>query len=77
MENDILQLDEKFADDFWVLRKELFEELGEISQNVDTIIEYSRKNKIGRLWLNYSEAGEGLYVKKGFIKKNNEVEIFI
>ena len=36
MENDILQLDEKFADDFWLLRKELFEELGEISQNMDT-----------------------------------------
>lgn len=36
MDNRILQLDEKFADDFWLLRKELFEELGELSQNADT-----------------------------------------
>ena len=36
MDNNILQLDEKFVDDFWFLRKELFEELGEISQNMDT-----------------------------------------
>lgn len=153
MENDILQLDEKFADDFWLLRKDLFEELGEISQNtdtselesatkqyylshinkdmfswgvfqngklvscgslclftripynenlcgregyvlnvytspqfrkrgyanqiLDTIIEYSRKNDIRRLWLNYSEAGECLYTEKGFAKKNNEMELFL
>lgn len=32
MKNDILQLDKKFADDFWLLRKELFKELGEISE---------------------------------------------
>lgn len=36
MKNDILQLDKKFADDFWLLRKELFEELGEISECMDT-----------------------------------------
>ena len=35
MNNGILQLDEKFADEFWLLRKELFEELGEISQYMD------------------------------------------
>ena len=34
MKNDILQLDKKFADDFWLLRKELFKELGEISESV-------------------------------------------
>ncbi len=153
MENDILQLDEKFADDFWLLRKELFEELGEVSQNMDTselklatkqyfllhinkdliswgifqkgklvaigslclftripynenlsglegyilniytsqqfrkcgyanqildaIIEYSYKNKIRRLWLNYSEQGKCLYIEKGFTKKNNEMELFL
>lgn len=27
---------QKNVDDFWLLRKELFEELGEISQNMDT-----------------------------------------
>lgn len=36
MDDNILQLDEKLVDDFWLLRKELFEELGEISQNMDT-----------------------------------------
>lgn len=153
MENNILQLDEKFADDFWLLRKELFEELGEISKSVnnselklatkqyflshinkdliswgifqngklvaigslclftripynenlsglegyilniytasqfrkrgyanqilDTIIEYSHKNKIRRLWLNYSEPAKRLYTEKGFTKKNNEMELFL
>lgn len=153
MENDILQLDEKFADDFWLLRKELFEELGEISQNMDTselklatkqyffshinkdliswgifqkgnlvaigslclftripynenisglegyilniytspqfrkcgyanqildtIIEYSHKNKIRRLCLHYSEQEKCLYTEKGFTKKNNEMELFL
>ena len=153
MENNILQLDEKFADDFWLLRKELFEELGEVSQNMDTselklatkqyflshvnkdliswgifqreklvaigslclftripynenlsglegyilniytapqfrkrgyanqildtIIEYSHKNKIRRLWLNYSEPGKRLYTEKGFTEKNNEMELFL
>lgn len=153
MKNDILQLDEKFADDFWLLRKELFEELGEISQNMDTselelatkqyfefhinkdliswgivqngklaaigslclftripykeninglegyilniytspqfrkcgyanqildtIIEYSHKNNIRRLWLNYSEQGKCLHTEKGFTKKDNEMELFL
>ena len=153
MKNDILQLDKKFADDFWLLRKELFKELGEISeymdaselelatkqyflshinrdliswgifqqgklvaigslclftripyqenlsglegyilniytspqfikygyanQILDTIIEYSHKNNIRRLWLNYSEQGKYLYTKKGFIKKDNEMELFL
>lgn len=153
MENNILQLDEKFADDFWLLRKELFEELGEISKSMnnselklatkqyflshinkdliswgifqngklvaigslclftripynenlsglegyilniytasqfrkrgyanqilDTIIEYSHKNKIRRLWLNYSEPAKRLYTEKGFTKKNNEMELFL
>ena len=153
MKNDILQLDKKFADDFWLLRKELFEELGEISecidtselglatkqyflshinrdliswgvfqkgklvaigslclftripyrenlsglegyilniytsppfrkcgyanQILDTIIAYSHKNNIRRLWLNYSEQGKSLYAKKGFIKKDNEMELFL
>lgn len=148
----IIQLDETSVDDFWRLRKGLFEELGEISQNTDiselklkteqyflthinrdlmswgilqedklvaigslclfsripyfenlsclegyilniytlpqfrkcglanqileNIIEYSRKNNIKKLWLNSSEQGESLYVKAGFVKKNNEMELF-
>ena len=35
MRNDILQLDEKAADDFWRLRIELFEELGEVCKGMD------------------------------------------
>lgn len=153
MENGVVQLDVNFADDFWLLRKALFEELGEVSQNtdtselelatkqyyqshinkdlicwgmirnekpvaigslclftripykenlnghegyilniytspqfrgcgyanqiLDTIIEYSHKKMIRRLWLNSSEAGKGLYTKKGFTKKNNEMEFFL
>ena len=36
MRNDIFQLDEKSADDFLRLRIELFEELGEIPEGMDT-----------------------------------------
>lgn len=153
MKNDILQLDEKCVDEFWRLRKELFEELGEIPQYIDiselelatkqyflshinkdliswgivqmgklvaigslclftripykenlsglegyilniytspqyrkygyanqildTIIEYSHKNNIKRLWLNYSENGKYLYKEMGFTQKNNEMELFL
>lgn len=153
MKNKVLQLDEKQVNEFWRLRKELFEELGEISQDSDTfelelatkqyfldhvnqdlyswgiehqgklvalgslclfsrlpykenlsgsegyilniytsvayrrngyakwiletIIAYSRKNNIRRLWLNYSKTGEFLYLKKGFSKKNHEMELFL
>ena len=35
MRNKVLRLDEKSADDFWRLRKNLFEELGEISKDTD------------------------------------------
>ncbi len=151
--SDVLQLDEKYECEFWLLRKELFEELGEISDHMDTselesatkqyflshinkdliswgivqkgklaavgslclfnripykgnlsglegyilniytslqyrkkgyanqildaIIEYSYKNDIKRLWLNYSENGKCLYMEKGFTQKNNEMELFL
>lgn len=153
MKNDVLQLDEKFADDFCRLRIELFEELGEVSKDMDisqlksatqqyylshinkdliswglfkkeklvstgslclfsripykeninglegyvlniytsvkyrkcgfaneilkNIIEYSKNNNIKRLWLNSSEQGKNLYIKQGFIEKNNEMELFL
>lgn len=153
MKCKIEQLDEKTVDNFWLLRKELFEELGEISQNMDTselesvtkqyfmshinrdlfswgiyqeeklvaigslclftripyngnlsglegyilniytsgeyrkcgfankildtIIEYSERNNIKRLWLSSSEQGNHLYIKKGFVRKNNEMELFL
>ena len=151
--NDVFKLDEKSADDFWRLRAELFEELGEINKNMDiselksatrqfylshinkdliswgifqngkivaigslclftripyrenlsgsegyllniytspqfrkrgyanqildAIIEYSQKNDIKRLWLNASEQGEKIYAERGFIKKENEMELFL
>jgi len=153
MRNDILQLDEKSVDDFWRLRIELFEELGEVrkdmdiselksatrqyylshinkdlfswgiiqkeklvaigslclftripykenssglegyilniytspeyrncgfaNQILDNIIKYSQKNNIRRLWLNSSEQGMKMYAKQGFIKKENEMELFL
>ncbi len=153
MRNDILQLDEKSADDFWRLRTELFEELGEVGKSddiselktatkqyylthinkdlfcwgifqneklaaigslclftripykenlsgtegyvlniytspqfrergfankiLDNIIDYSQKNNIKRLWLNSSEKGEKIYSKRGFVKKGNEMELFL
>lgn len=151
--SDVLQLDEKYEYEFWLLRKELFKELGEISdymdtselelatkkyflshinkdliswgiiqkgklvaigslclftripykgnlsglegyilniytssqyrkhgyanQILDTIIQYSHENNIKRLWLNYSENGKYLYMKKGFAQKDNEMELFL
>ncbi|MBD5541189.1 MAG: GNAT family N-acetyltransferase [Lachnospiraceae bacterium] len=153
MGNDILQLDEKSADDFWRLRIELFEELGEspkdtdifqlesatkqyylshinkdliswgifqkekiaaigslclftripykenlsglegyilniytspqfrkrgfANQILDNIIKYSQKNNIKRLWLNSSEQGKKIYAERGFVKKENEMELFL
>ena len=50
---------------------------GFANQILDNIIAYSRKNNIKRLWLNSSEQGKRLYVKKGFIQKDNEMELFL
>lgn len=41
-----------------------------------TIMEYSRQHHIKRLWLSSSEQGKHLYARKGFIKKENEMELF-
>ena len=54
-----------------------FRKRGYANQILDTIIEYSHKNKIRRLWLNYSEPAKRLYTEKGFTKKNNEMELFL
>lgn len=153
MKHKILQLNEKSVYDFWELRKELFLELGEVSnetdtsklkaeteqyylshinkdlfcwgiyqeeklvaigslclftripyntnlsglegyvlniytcveyrkcgfanQILDTIIEYSKQNNIKKLWLSSSEQGKHLYMKKGFLKKDSEMELFL
>lgn len=44
---------------------------------LDSIIEFSLKNNIKRLWLNSSEQGKKLYSERGFIKKENEMELFL
>ncbi len=54
-----------------------FRKCGFANQILDKIIEYSHKNNIKRLWLNSSEQGRHLYVEKGFIKKDNEMELFL
>lgn len=50
---------------------------GFVNQILDNMIEYSYKNNIKRLWLNSSEQGKHLYTKKGFLQKNNEMELFL
>ncbi|WP_287478369.1 GNAT family N-acetyltransferase [Anaerostipes sp.] len=50
---------------------------GFANQILDNMIEYSYKNNIKRLWLNSSEQGKHLYMKKGFLQKNNEMELFL
>lgn len=44
---------------------------------LDSIIDYSKKNNIGRLWLNSSEQGMDIYSRRGFIKINNGMELFL
>ena len=54
-----------------------FRKCGYANQILDTIIEYSHKNNIKRLWLNYSEKGKYLYIEKGFTQRDNEMELFL
>lgn len=44
---------------------------------LDEIISYASKIDIKRLWLNSSEQGKKLYINRGFIKKENEMELFL
>ncbi len=54
-----------------------FRKCGFANQILDKIIEYAQKNNIKRLWLNSSEQGKKLYAKRGFVKKANEMELFL
>ncbi|MDE5967232.1 MAG: GNAT family N-acetyltransferase, partial [Lachnospiraceae bacterium] len=54
-----------------------FRKRGFANQILDNIIKYSQKNNIKRLWLNSSEQGKKLYEERGFIKKENEMEMFL
>ncbi len=44
---------------------------------LDEIINYASKSHIKKLWLNSSEQGKKLYAKRGFIRKENEMELLL
>ena len=50
---------------------------GYANQILDAIIKYSKQNNIKRLWLNSSEQGKNVYMKKGLTKKEDEMELFL
>ena len=54
-----------------------FRKCGFASQILDTIMAYSKQHEIRRLWLSNSEQGKGLYNEKGFVQKENEMELFL
>ena len=54
-----------------------FRKYGFANLILDEIIKYASETNIKRLWLNSSENGEKLYCKKGFIKKENEMELLL
>lgn len=54
-----------------------FRKRGFASLILDTIIEFSKEHYIKRLWLSSSEQGKTLYARKGFIKKENDMELFL
>ncbi len=41
------------------------------------ILKYALENRIKRLWLSSSEQAKELYGKRGFMKKCNEMELFL
>ena len=54
-----------------------FRKCGFASQILDTIVAHSRQHHIKRLWLSSSEQGKSLYDGKGFVQKENELELFL
>ncbi len=54
-----------------------YRERGFANKLLDCIFDYSKKNNIKRLWLNSSDKGRELYSKRGFVKKENEMELFL
>ena len=68
-ENKVLRLDEGSA--------EAFCRQGYANAILDEIIAFAKDNQIKRLWLNSSEQGEELYGRRGFAKKENEMELFL
>lgn len=47
------------------------------SRILKTIVECSRQHHIKRLWLSSSEQGKSLYDGKRFVRKENEMELFL
>lgn len=54
-----------------------FREYGYANRILDKIIKYALSNQIKRLWLHGSEQAKVLYGKRGFIKKDNEMELLL
>lgn len=54
-----------------------FRKCGFANDILEEIIEYSKNNKIKRLWLNTSAQGKKVYFKRGFTEKDNEMELFL
>ena len=54
-----------------------FRKFGFASQILDTIVAHSRQHHIKRLWLSSSEQGKSLYDGKGFVQKENELELIL
>lgn len=44
---------------------------------VHTAIDYAKNNGINRLWLSSSEQGKSIYQSCGFVKRNNEMELYL
>lgn len=60
-----------------IYTSEHFRKFGFANQILDKIIEYSQQHHINRLWLSSSEQGKRIYTRKGFIKRENEMELYL
>ncbi|MFQ6322688.1 GNAT family N-acetyltransferase [Lactococcus garvieae] len=60
-----------------IYTSEHFRKFGFANQILDKIIEYSQQHQINRLWLSSSEQGKRIYTRKGFIKRENEMELYL
>lgn len=55
----------------------MFRKQGIAKHILEEIIKYALQINIRRLWLNSSENGKKIYTELGFIKKDNEMELFL
>ena len=54
-----------------------FRKQGFAKSLINEIIKYAEDNNIKRLWLDSSNDGKPVYLKKGFEEKNNVMELFL